>query len=131
MVSCHRILQFKDAVSAEACEVWAVLGICYNESRSAKYRDAATPNDAILLRRAIAKFADLIKRSIELDSCEQVFRNYVSNQFKITKSLLRANFSLAKARFEEADYGNTILYLETALSAVHDLLDALTSELTE
>src|SRR5205085_2946627 len=132
VIQCHRILRMKSDVEDEACEVWADLAINYNDSAMAKYRllspyEFSVHKSALVL--ALANYTREFSYISKREACIKVLNKYAPEQYRLSKSLMVANLEIAQRKLESDEFGLVVVYLESALSAMHDLLDALTNEL--
>jgi hypothetical protein len=127
-------MRLRRDISDETCEAWVSLLVAYNDLRCERYRvasDPASPENAPLLERALNALHNYIEKYLLDDEGASHIRNAVPEQFKVSKANAKANFNTAESRFYGEDYPSTVVHLETALSAIHDLITALTNTLTE
>jgi hypothetical protein len=129
VIQCHRVLRMKAQIDDETCTVWARLTVIYNENAMQKYR--LIPQSDIVfsdksLERAIRDFqADYRILSARKEDVK-VLSQCIPEQYSLSKSLMVANLEMAERKFDSEDFGSAVVYLESVLSAMHDLLDALT-----
>jgi hypothetical protein len=131
-ISCHDIFKVKPEVSEDACVVWASLLVNYNDKIILGYR-LHSPNELTTkkdINMALRGFSAIL-RLLEIETYMKVLREHVSNQYKISKAIIRANLNMAESKRDEEDFQASVIYLETALSSLHDLVDALTEQLAE
>jgi hypothetical protein len=132
VVNCHKILQVKPEVDEKTCEVWASLIVSYNDHFAEKYRSSPPFSSALessWIKKAIDDQRITFKAFFEKKEVSDILRNISPEQFKVTKSLIVANLNMCDKKFHDDDYKSTVLYLESTLSAIHDLVDALTAQL--
>lgn len=133
VVTCHRILQLRETVDELCCEAWTSLVLSYNEQCMSKYRMAKGPANvnARFLKTAIEEFYRNYHYYFDNDHVASYLRKCLPQQFKICRSLIGANLQLADLKYSAEDFGSAIMYLEGALSSLHDFVDTLTSLFTE
>jgi hypothetical protein len=133
-IVCRSILQVKSEVSERSCESWANLLVAYNDVSARRYRRAPNPASPELEPDIKATLEELyhICNSFLLDRDEAaVLRSIAPDQLKLTKSLVQANLRQADLVFHREELPRVVSYLEASLTALHDLVDALTEILTE
>lgn len=134
VVNCHKILQVKSEVDEKTCEVWASLIVSYNDHFAEKYRSAPPYSSALessWIKKAIDDQRITFNAFFEKKETSEVLKNIAPEQYKVTKSLLVANLDMCDRKFHDGDYKSTVLYLESTLSAIHDMVDALTAKLAK
>jgi len=129
VVICHRILRIKESVNESTCEAWASLIVVYNNHFMDPHRTQQKTN-ASLLEKALKEYRKTYESYFNTGYKAEFLRNIVPEQFKLTKSAISSNLDMAENKFHQEDYAYTVKYLETVLSAIHDLLDELTEVLT-
>lgn len=130
---CEKLLIIAEDVDEFLCEAWGKLILRYNESYVAQYRLVSKPSDpskAELLEKAITNFNSTLKYMFEDDKWANPVRSYVPQQYLASKAFFAANLALCEEKFKQGDYVSTVVYLETMLSSLHDLMDALTEKIT-
>lgn len=133
VIKCHRILRIKPDADDKACDVWASIAVQYNDNAMQRYRllpPLTASFNARMLDLALKNYRADCKLIYEEDKFREVLDKYVSQQYKLTKSVMAANLDMAERKLDVEDFPLAVVYLESALSAMHDLLDALTDELT-
>jgi hypothetical protein len=131
VIICHRIIRVNNDVSEDACEAWASLIVAYNDLRALRYRilpDPSSQSNAELLEQAIVRFRSALKTNFSEGRWSSILRQEAPDQFKVSRANSFANFGAAEASLKERDFQSAIAKLEITLSAIHDLLTALTSK---
>jgi hypothetical protein len=132
LVTCHEIMKLRSDVDEETCEAWALLILLYNDLWCSPYRsplESAPALDLRKLERAVEDFLEVQKRFFEDERRAALLRVQVPDQFKAARALLNANLDLAEGKLHKGEHESTVMYLETALSVLHDLVDALATRL--
>lgn len=134
VVYCTKVLQVKEDIEEQACKVWVKLVMRYNDLFSSRYRTLIRPSDPIhqnLLNDALRDLGVFIRDFLEDESVSEVLRLYSGRHYKASSALIESNLTLSLAKYGQGDFSSVILYLESALSAIHDLVDSLTERLCE
>jgi hypothetical protein len=132
IITCHQILRVRPEVDDLACEVWAALAVGYNDDAMQRYRllpEPAAPQNENSLKIALRNYRSSYEYLTKNEKYITVLRKYVPEQYKLSKSLMIANLDMADTKIIQEDLPSVVFYLESTLSAMHDLLDALTTEL--
>jgi lipopolysaccharide biosynthesis regulator YciM len=99
-----------------------------------RYRRERHPSAAYnraTLANALSEYCQTYEHISDSDSPRAlILLKYVPEQYKLARALMKANLESAELKLHSEDYSATVFHLESALSAEHDLLDALTEELT-
>ena len=133
VVVCHRILKVRPDVDEQICEAWASLIVNYNDHYTDRYRTTQEPQDPMLaswLPQALDEYLKTYQGFFEESETAHLLRQTIPDQFKVAKALIAANLKMAETKIFQEDYASAVKYLETILSAIHDVLDSLTSVLT-
>lgn len=129
VVFCNRILRIKSDIDERTCEAWASLIVAYNDHYMDRYR--MIPETHItFLNNSLGEYRKTYESYFDTGDKAGLLRNATPEQFKVTKAIVSANLDQAENKFRQEDYDATIIYLETALSAIHDLVEDLTNILT-
>jgi len=134
IVYCERIIRLNPEVEEKLCEVWAGLITRYNDHRVDKYRLAVNPADPTLVRylkQAIDDYYILSDTYFNNKDNSEILRNCVPEQYLVSKSLIVKYLEICDIKFHRDDFSATVEYLETILSALHDLISALTSKISD
>ncbi len=129
-IQCHRILQIKTETKQEAYDLWARLAITYNDDANHRYRLEslpASPHNIRLLEAALTSY----RSDYEWINSSSAFHEYIPDQYKLAKSVMNANLDMAEKKLHDNNLVSVVYHLESALSALHDLLDAFTDSLTK
>jgi len=126
-IICHSILELREDVQEYTCVVWATLLAKYNELYAARYRTSAEPASPFHSReiRSILEDYNTALGYLKLDRVSEHLRKIIPKQFKTSTSLVEANLHEAQGAYAKEDLRNVIAYLEGALTAIHDIVDAL------
>lgn len=133
-IKCHRFLQFKPGLEQDICDAWADLAVLYNDRAMHRYRlqhEPAAPYNVRALENALQGYLRDLNRISNADYYTHGMSAHFPDQWKLTKSVMAANLRMAEQKLAEEDLVATIVHLEGALSSLHDLLEALTTALTE
>jgi hypothetical protein len=117
----------------ETCEAWAHLILRHNDAHVHKYRltpRPADPQQRYVLQQAIREYGDGYHCIFEDERSAKPLRSLVPENFKAAKAAVSANLELCQHKLRIDDYASTVVYLECVLSALHDLLDAVTQEIS-
>jgi hypothetical protein len=134
VVYCNKILQVKEEVTEETCRLWVKFAMRYNDLFSARYRSVTQPSDPSnhrFINQALADFSEFYKDFFGNESNTEILRHCLGKNYKTSTAIIESNLSLALAKHSQDDIGSVILYLESTLSAIHDLVDLLTEQLCE
>lgn len=129
VVVCHRILRIKPDIDESTCEAWASLIVAYNNHYMDQHRTQQETHSS-LLKKSLDEYLKTYDVYFNTGNKAALLRNVIPEQFKLTKAAIFSNLEMAERKFHQDDLHSTIIYLETALSAIHDLLDQLTQILT-
>jgi len=132
-IVCHRILQIVEDADEELCAIWADLIVSYNDLTVAPYRKVETPaapQNERTLQRSLEDMHALANHFFLKRDRGDRLRKAVPKEFKIAKSLVLAHLRQADSALHRGELTRVVVYLESALTTVHDLLDALASALT-
>lgn len=132
-IVCRRLLRFRDGVNAQACMIWSDLLLSYNELRASRYRRMPNPSSPEVEPWLKATIHNM-QRDLDYylgGSSAELLAQEVPQSFQMAQALAMANCRHAEMSLSRGDLPQTVVFLECALTAVHDLVDALTSHLTE
>lgn len=133
LIRCHRVLKMKPEIEQEACDVWPSLTLSYNDHAMQRYRlqeQPGAPHNYRVLEAALRSYQSSYELLCNNKKYVTVLPKYVSEQYRLTKSVMSANLEMAQLKRHAEDFGAMAFHLESVLSALHDLLDALTAVLT-
>ena len=133
VVTCHRLLRFKADVPEDVCDALAVLIVTYNDLYVNRYRLLPFGKDNPELPRALKKAVDGYHSTFDIffeGKYSSALQNTVPDQYRTTKAMANANLLMCDIKLYEEDYPSTVLYLESTLSAIHDLIDAFSEAVT-
>jgi len=134
VVYCSRILQVKDDTDESTCRVWVKFAMRYNDLFSERYRSVTNPSDPLnsrLIELALEAFSTFYKDFFEDEKASEVLRSCLGKHYKTSSAIIESNLSLSLSKYHQGDAKAVILYLESTLSAIHDLVDLLTEQLCE
>ncbi len=130
VIRCHRVVGIKEDVDEETATAWVSLVVSYNDRRSARYRAAdGFPENRSQLAMACKQFSADFDHYFSDDQTAAVIRRVCPQEFKTCKAGLQTNLWMAQTKISEEDTKACIQYLETALSTLHDLVDAMASRI--
>jgi hypothetical protein len=133
-IVCRRILRVKTETDERTCETWASLLVGYNDVSAKRYRRAPNPASPELepsLKSALESLYRLFEGYLVEPKEAAILRRVTPEQFKLAKSLVQANLRQADVALSREELPQVVSYVEAALTALHDLVDALTEALTE
>lgn len=133
VIKCNRIMKFKPEIETEVCEIWAHIAVIYNDHVIERYRSLPQnlfPSSLNYLKLALSRYRNTYDFLSNHKGVPQVLSKYLPEQYKLTKSMMQANLSMAENKIFDEDFQSSIVYLENALSTLHDLLDALTEKVS-
>jgi hypothetical protein len=134
LITCHRLLRVRESVSDAAFKLWANVVTSYNDRFASPYRlnnRAVEPQDERLLKRTIDEFFATGHYLFDEESRSSSLREIAPEQFKVTSGLFSSHLTLADDKFTKGDSRMAAVYLEAALSSLHDLVDALTEAIID
>lgn len=131
VIKCHKLYRIKPEVDEDTCKVWADLMVIYNDSITLRYRllnsnEIGTEKDFLT---ALRKYRT-VHKYIANHEVVAILRKNVFEHYRITKALINANLDMAETKISEEDYQSAIIYMETVLSSLHDLVDALSRHIS-
>jgi len=106
----------------------------YNDLFSERYRSVTNPSDPLnsrLIELALEAFSTFYKDFFEDEKASEVLRSCLGKHYKTSSAIIESNLSLSLSKYHQGDAKAVILYLESTLSAIHDLVDLLTEQLCE
>jgi hypothetical protein len=130
LVTLRRVLRLREEVTESEANVLAGLVVTYNDLRARKYRQA--PQSAILereLKRVIDDHYGCLKEI--KGEWSDTLRSAVPEEFKATAPMIEAHLRQADSALNRGETGYAVRYVETSLTTIHDLVDALLKRLTE
>ena len=134
IIVCHKILKIRADAPVELIQLWAKLIVTYNDLYMSEYRlleTAVTHGTAFKVERAITDFRSAQAQFFErLEDSALVGTNETSLFISIGATF-SANVEKAAERLQTRDYARSVIFLETALSSVHDFIDSLVERLAE
>ncbi len=136
-IVCHRILKMRADTDQEASDAWASLAVTYNDDAGLRYRlqdQPAAPHNEQFLKSALKSYQQTFSSlcaSGKYVKYATVLPKLVPDQYLLATSVIRANLEKAEQKLDSATLGDVVYHLECVLSAVHDLLNALTDAVTE
>lgn len=123
-IRCHRLFRIREDITPEHWGHWSTLLLGYNDACASEYRLEKEPfNSATkhLLAKGLRAMNFLYKDEFG------TIQGLIELGFKEagrSLALGRSYLELAQRRFDEEDYAMTVAYLESSLSALHDILNA-------
>jgi hypothetical protein len=133
VVTCHEVLQLRKDIALEDCMGWTRAMVFYNDLRSNRYRvmdnPAAAENKALLFE-VLKSVRECDRLVLCADDVALAARRLVSEKYVIILSNVRTQCDLAEKALGEDDLVGVVGALETAISSIHDLVNALTAAVT-
>lgn len=134
IVSCHEIISFRDDAPQDICDWWAWLILMHNDSYIESYRLTQRPaafSQKSALEEGISTYKEMFFERLFVSIQEpNPIQRVVPDHFKATKSSIKAYLDLADAKHKVGDFRSTVIYLECILSAIHDLIKAISVKIT-
>lgn len=134
VVKCDCVLRLRADVDERTCELWAGLLTLYNDHRVDRYRLAVNQDEPTLsrhLKQAIEDYYKLIDSYFKIPENSVTLRLWVPEQYLVSRSLMMKYLEICDRKYYRNDYPATVEYLEAILSALHDLVNALTSVVSD
>jgi hypothetical protein len=128
VVHCHWVYRPKPSLEASICEVISDLIVVYNDVYVSSYRANPRPvsqQDPRDFRFGLAKLHQLMDHFLKDNDCFQVLESIDSAVARMLRATCHSNLSMADRKVGENDLASAAIYAETALSAVHDAIEAL------
>jgi hypothetical protein len=126
-IRCRRIIHLKPDASTEACDLWMRLSFKYNQLFALSIRQTIDVVPAGMSRKveyAVERFQSLI-RYIQGTNVAGQLRELVPDQARVALPLMDEHFSQAVENASRDELSNAIIHMETTLSFLHSILDAL------
>ncbi len=133
VVNCKRILRLRQDIDEATCEAWAGLLTLYNDHRVDKYRTAISPAAPTMerhLKEALDDYYQLADTYLKSKSISRVLRNCIREQYFVSRSLILKYLEICNTKFHRGEFPATVVYLEAILSALHDLVNAFTEQIS-
>lgn len=133
-IICESLATLRPDAPEDTCRVWADLLVSYNDLAAAKYRfapDPASPGMERHLDIAVREHQGFCGFFLEDEAQAAPIRSTVATQFTITRSLAMANTRHALNALDRGEFGRVVAHLETSLTTIHDLVDAMSVALTQ
>jgi hypothetical protein len=132
VVTCNRIMKLRADADEAIAELWAGLMISYHDAYVEDYR-AATAGAIV---SASVKEGLQTLNSIDIayfrnETRASVLRRGAPEVFRAVKTQVAANLDVGNSKFHQNEENLAVSHLEAALSAIHDLIDALAENLLE
>lgn len=129
VVFCNRILRLKQEVDENTLAAWASLIVAYNDHFMDPHRIASEAPDAFI-KKSLTEYQKTYETFFNTSNKAASLRNAAPEQFKASRAVISANLDMAETKFHQDDHKSVMIYLEHALSAMHNLIDELTNILT-
>jgi len=129
VVLCNRILRIRPEVDEYTCGAWASLIVSYNDHFMDPYR-MKVGERITTLKNSLKEYQRTYESFFNTGEKADLLRKAAPEQFKVTKAIISSNLELAESKLYQEDDQSAVVYLEAALSAMHDLIDNLTNLLT-
>jgi len=130
MVFCHKIQKLSSDASGEVTEIWASILLSHNDGHVAPYRVIEAPSSTENSNYLTDAIYFYTKTVATLDRAV-LLADVIADQYKASSATMKANLNSAKDKYKINDYSGVIVCLETCLSALHDVVNALTAKITD
>jgi hypothetical protein len=134
VVICHRIMTVKPEIDDAVYELWGKIVLIYNELHLLKYRTEIYEEGflpAKLIKQAIHAYQMTYVSIFEEDENAALLRQTIPNQYKVTKATISAHLTMSEQKYFQEDHSSTVFFLESILSAWHDMTDTLSATIME
>ncbi|MBI2927720.1 MAG: CHAT domain-containing protein [Verrucomicrobia bacterium] len=134
IVTCTRLMQLKSNVDEATCNAWTKLIVTYNDRRCEKHRaaqDPGSPENTATIARALERLHKNVKSYLDDPQLGEPLRKAARTQFAVSFTNALSNVESAEEDLRESDFPSAAIKFEVALSAIHDLINALAAVLTE
>lgn len=139
LIKCRKIIRLKNGVSEKQSNAWIGLGLRYNQLFALPYRSYRHADSfkdehprTKLNRHQLRPFKLTVENffSEHTESSESI-REAIPDDIKLFAPTIIHNFNFAMDEFLQDDYSQSVIHLETTLSAIHSVLELLTDKLSE
>jgi hypothetical protein len=123
-VRCEQIFRIASDVPSRVFDAVAFLMYRYSRIASARYRVATETiyaGQEPVLRTALSEFNEDIRLVLE-GNYGEALSSIAADDLKIAQGIIKANLLEADSALSRHDHVQTIVYLETALTTLHNLL---------
>lgn len=134
VVHCRRVYKPKAGLSDAVCETIALMIVSYNDVYVSKYRLSSKPaseqnpqhfkHGLHLIHRIMDRF---YKNAERFSVLEQILPETI----RMLRANCWANLSKADEKFADGELAAAVIFAESALSAIHDAIDALVAAISE
>ncbi|WP_271007839.1 CHAT domain-containing protein [Paucibacter sp. B51] len=134
VIVCHQMLRLRTGLPEKLIQTWAELIVTYNDLYMSEYRLLSTPVDSSTARtvaRAIQEFKKAHARFFEGIEGAEWLADGDRSHFVAIGATLNANVEKAAEKLENQEYARSVIFLETALSSIHDFIDSLVERLAD
>jgi len=133
VVKCHEVLQLRSDLDHGVCLGWTRLLVIYNDLRSDRYRslqNPADPENKSILAQMLSAVETCYTHTLNGDDVKPVAVKLAPQLFAMTAATVRVHCDRARQNMEEGFLADTVASIEIAISAIHTLVDDLTSRVT-
>jgi hypothetical protein len=126
-IKVKKLMRIKQSISLQTCNLLTRLAVKYNHAAKASYRKNPTPAD-IKGKNELGRDLNSLERwlrEILSEPTSTHFQRDLLEQYIVSVATISANLSMAQESFDSDKLPDLIVYMEIALSAFHDLLNAL------
>ena len=134
VVICNKILSLKDDIKDELFDLWADLIVTYNNIYLGKHRDIDSlniPRLDKLLAETTDEYRDIYTDFFLDAKNADLLKGIIRKQFSTSRSYIKANLKQSSKAIAEEKFARAMEALDNILSSLHDLMNALTKQLTE
>lgn len=133
-VVCHEILKVKNEIDEQTFELCLDILISYNDQYVNGYRSVYDPQTVVreeIIKDAIDSYWGIYEYFFLDGEHAEILKEVVFEQFRATKAMIKVNLQKCDSKFQSRDMDSTVRFLETILSSLHDLINALIEEIAE
>ncbi len=139
LVKCRKIIRLKKGVSEKQSNAWIGLALRYNQLFALPYRSYrnaepltnGSPSEK-LNRHQLRPFRLTAENFFsEQTEFSEAIQDTIPDDIKLFAPTIIHNFNLAMEEFSQENSSQSIIHLETTLSAIHSVLELLTENLSE
>jgi hypothetical protein len=133
VIYCKRVMVIDPDADETLCEAWSGLIVSYNDHYMDAYRLHRLTGQTLTLEMlddALYGYVALAHRYFDVGSYADAMRKAVPTEYKTSRSLFSAYLGVCQERVQRGDLAAAVTYLETMLSSLHDLIDAITRKVT-
>lgn len=132
IIKCKKIIRLRESVSDKQADAWLGLAARYNQLYSLPYRMSSNNRQRKLNNHQIRPFKITVEKYFsEMTREATAIRKTIPEEMKMFAPTVIHNFNLGLEEFSEGNFSQAIIHFETALSAIHSVLELLTETFSE